>query len=132
MWMSAKVELTTVRQTKSATIPAVLSAVSTCLAIRDINLNSRHMTGKSKKFPFFPVAISLFRKCIKQKCRPHDHSCASKPLQISYHLMNHTSPLKADRALFKMTLQNSGTIPKTFRLIKGNDQNRFQVVNFTD
>ena len=71
----------------------------------------------------------IFRKCVKTKCRPGDNSCTSKPLQISYHLMNHTSPLQADRALFKMTLQNSDDIPKKFTLIKGNEKGLFQVKN---
>ena len=43
--------------------------------------------------------------------------------------MNHTSPLQADRALFKMTLQNSDDIPKKFTLIKGNEKGLFQVKN---
>jgi hypothetical protein len=41
--------------------------------------------------------------------------------------MDHTSPLNADRALFKMTVQNSGDIEKRFDLLKGNEENNFQV-----
>ena len=51
----------------------------------------------------------------------------SKPLQISYHSMNHKSPLQADRALFKMTLKNPDDLPKNFTLIKGNEKGLFQV-----
>ena len=68
-----------------------------------------------------------FRRCLRQQCREGDRQCPSKPYQISYHIMSHTSPVVAEKVLFKLTLMKSNDLTKTFRLISGNEENYFKV-----
>ena len=72
----------------------------------------------------------LIRRCLRQTCNQSDPECPSKPYQISYHIMSHTSPVIAEKVLFKLTLMKSSDLSKTFRLVKGNEDNYFKVNSF--
>ena len=64
---------------------------------------------------------------MKTHCREGDNVCITKPYQISYHIMNHVSPVVSEKVLFKLTLMKSNDLSKAFRLIRGNQRNIFKV-----
>ena len=70
----------------------------------------------------------LCRRCLKTHCREGDNVCITKPYQISYHIMNHVSPVVSEKVLFKLTLMKSNDLSKAFRLIRGNQRNIFKVI----
>lgn len=68
----------------------------------------------------------FYRRCHKQS-RDTSNLTADAPYQISYHSMNHNSPVSKEKVLFKLTLTKSNAMEKTFRLVRGNEQGYFKV-----
>lgn len=70
----------------------------------------------------------IFRRCHKISRSEITVSLPEDaPYQISYHSMNHVSPVARDKVLFKLTLTKSNQMDKTFRLVKGNEKGYFKV-----